>query len=266
MPGRHSGGSGLGGGGLGGGMRGGGLGGGYRGGGFGGFGGGMRGGPGWGGGWRGWGGWRWRGLGPFGWGWFMPWTWFGWGGGYGVGLGGLGCLMLLIVAGIMVMIFVVSSMGLGGGGYGYRGGYNNYPNNGVSASGSASGGASLANESPAIQTQTAQDLTELHAAFDSRIAAWQTQVSDNQNLSIPPADAGLTQDNNTQAVLYGKCGRALYIYVIDKTRPDTGPANGEGYVYTTASSPGACHPPQWTVYASEAVGGSWYFATLESVN
>ena len=41
-------------------------------------------------------------------------------------------------------------------------------------------------------------------------------------------------------------------------------ANGEGYVYTTASSPGTCHPPQWTVYDSEDVGGNWYFVTLKS--
>ncbi len=260
MPGRHSGGSGLGGGGGGGGMRGGGLGGGYRGG--GGFGG-----PGWGGGWRpgggwGWRGgggwWRWRGLGPFGWGWLMPWRWFG--------FGGFGCLPLMFVG--VVAFFIVIGSVLSGVLGGFGGGYNGYGSNynGVSSSGSSNGGASLANESPAIQTQTAQDVSELHAAFDNRIPTWESQVGNNQNLSIPPADAGLTQDNNTQAVLYGKCGSALYIYVIAKTKPDTGPANGEGYVYTTASSPGACHPPQWTVYDSENVGGGWYFATLEAVN
>ena len=253
MPGRHSGGSGLGGGF--GGMRGGGLGGGYRG-----------GGPGWGGGWRGpgwgWGGWGWRGPGPFGWGWIMPWTWFGPVGGYGAGCGGVGCVILLLLA--AGAVFVVWSPSRGGSvSNGYRGGFSN---SAVSDSGSANGGASLANESPAIQTQTAHDLTELHTAFDSRIATWQTQVGNNQNLSIPPADAGLTADNNTQAVFYGKCGSALYIYVVDKTKPDTGPANGEGYVYTTASSPGACHPPQWAVYDSEDVGGGWYFATLASVS
>ena len=196
MPGRHSEGSGLGGGS--GGMRGGGLGGGYRGGG--------PAGPHWGGGWRGpgwrWGGWGWRGPGPFGWGWFMPWTWFGPVGGYGSGCGGIGCLLMVLL--VIGGIWAVSSLGFVWSGRGYRGGFNNYSNNnGVSASGSASGGANLANESPAIQTQTAQDLTELHAAFDNRIASWQTQVGNNQNLSIAPADAGLTQDNNTQAVLYG---------------------------------------------------------------
>jgi hypothetical protein len=245
MPGRHSGSSGLGGSG---GMRGGG------------FGGGFRGSPGWGGGWRGgddwrWRGgggwWRWRGPGPLGWGWIMPWTWFG--------FGGLGCLPLLFVG--IVAFFVVMGMGLNSwlGNAGYWGNLNGSDQN-------YTGGANLANESPAIQTQTAQDIAELHTAFDNRIAAWNTQVANNQNLSIPPADAGLTQDNNTQAVLYGKCGSALYIYVIENTKPDTGPANGEGYVYTAASSPGACHPPQWTVYDSESVGGGWYFVTLESAN
>ena len=88
---------------------------------------------------------------------------------------------------------------------------------------------------------------ELHAAFDVRIATWQAQLGNNQDLGVAPADAGLTQDNNTQVVLYGKCGTALYVFVVDKTKPGSGPANGEGYVYTTDSSPGACHPPQWTV-------------------
>ncbi|MEP7285843.1 MAG: hypothetical protein ABI947_08755 [Chloroflexota bacterium] len=259
MPGRHSGGPSLGGGGF---RGGGGMGGGFRG------GGGFSGGGDWGRGPR----WGWGGGPGWGWGRFRPrfgmgggWGWrpympffgprFGWGGG-----GGCGCLVIPLI-----LVFLFICLGLGGlGSFGgqryYRGGFNN--NNNPVSNGNT--GANLADESAAIQTQTARDLTELHAALDSRIPDWQSQLSNNEQKSIPPADAGLTQDNNTKEVLYGKCGTAFYLYVVENTRPDTGPADGEGYVYTTASSPGACHPPQWTVYDSEDVGSNWYFTLLKS--
>ena len=184
------------------------------------------------------------------------------GGGYRRGGGfGCGCLFLILILGIL---FCSSGAFVGpryyGGPY-YNPGYNDFNNNSGSMSGQ---NPSLANESPAIQTQTARDLAELHAAFDQRIAEWQNQLGANENRSIPPQDAGLTNDNNTQAVLYGKCGTAFYLYVVLSTRPDNVPADGEGYVYTTANSPGSCHPPQWTVYASEDVGGNWYFVQLQS--
>ncbi len=264
MPGRHSGGSSLGGGG------------GFRGGGGAGFGGGGGGFGGWGGG--GWGG-GWRPRGPWyprpyyggGWGlpWlfggFMPWLFrprFGWGRGGGCGCGGLGCLILLCLG-----LFVISG-GLGslyqGYGYGaYPGGYNpNSPNSSGPVAQPVSG---LAGEPPSVQTQTAVDLRELHAALDQRIAQWQNQLTADEYHTISGQEAGLVQDNNTKEVDYGKCGQGFYTFVVANTKPDTGPADGEGYAYTTASSPGACHPPAWNVYDSEDFGGGWWFVTLKSV-
>ncbi len=116
-----------------------------------------------------------------------------------------------------------------------------------------------------MQTQTAVDLRELHQALDSRIPIWENQLSSNQEKSLPPADAGLTQDNNTKVVIYGKCGTAFYVYVINITKPNNVPADAAGYAYTTASSPGACHPAEYTVYQSGDVGGGWYFVDLQSV-
>jgi hypothetical protein len=253
------------------------MGGGTPGGGFGGRPGGSFGGGFPGGGWGGWeGGWRPRGPwygGPIyrrpffgGWGWLpglflgprYGWGYGGWGGG-GFGCGGFGCL------GLLIFVCVIIGLGSAFGG-GYRSyGYNQNTNPNYNYSNPSAGGPSLANEAPAVQTQTAKDLTELHAAFDSRIPDWQNQLSSNQEKSIPPADAGLTQDNNTKAVIYGKCGSGFYVYVVENTRPDNVPADGEGYAYTTASSPGACHPAEYTVYQSEDVGGGWYFVYLQSV-
>jgi len=299
MPGRHGGGPLGGGGGFGGGMRGGG---GFGGGGFGGGmrggggfgGGGMRPGGGWGGG--GWGGGGWRPRGPwgprfggwggwggrwYGWG-FWPWVFvprmFGWGGypGYGYGMGGglagIGCLIMLIIGlGCLCATFSGGFSAFRGfndsgynSGYGY-GSNNNYNTSGdTSSTGSAFGGKTIADEAGPVQTQTAKDLTELHQAFDQRISTWESQLAPNDAKSIPPADAGLTQDNNTKEVLYGKCGTAFYLYVVELSKPDNVPATGEGYIYTTASSPGACHPPQYTVYDSEDVSGGWYFAYFEN--
>jgi len=214
---------------------------------------------------------------------FLPMLFFGRRGGCS-----FGCLPFLCIA--LVCLCLFSAGGIGGGGL-YPG-YSNVPqfpadNNsgnpvnvnqptlnpgGFRPSNNGSGSdlsnfntsASLNDEPPAIQTQTARDLTELHAAFDSRIPEWQNQLTNNQAQSIPPADAGLTQDNNTKEVLYGKCGSAFYVYVVLATKPDVINADGEGYIYTTASSPGACHPAQWTVYQSEDVGGNWYYALLKN--
>ncbi len=270
MPGRHSGGSSLGGGG---GFRGGG--GGFGGGGFrggGGWGGGGWGGGGWGGGWRPRGPWfrrpyygGWRGWFPFfGGGWGFPWF-FGprWG---GFGCGGFGCLIFACLIFAFVAFSGLGSVGSRFGPYygSYDPNYNGNPGNNAPVS-SGNQGAQLSNESPAIQTQTAVDLTELHQALDSRIAQWQQILTTDEYHTISGPDAGLTQDNNTKEVDYGKCGTALYVFVVANTKPDTGPADGEGYAYTTASSPGACHPPAWNVYDSEAVGGNWYFVTLKSV-
>ncbi|HVO72175.1 MAG TPA: hypothetical protein VMT24_19125 [Aggregatilineaceae bacterium] len=109
------------------------------------------------------------------------------------------------------------------------------------------------------------DLRELHTALDSRIPTWQNQIGDNQEQSIPPADAGLANDNNVKDVIYGKCGSLFYLYVIDKDVPDN--ANGadySGYVYTTASSPTTCHPVEYTVTDSEDEGGHWYYVYVKS--
>ena len=291
MPGRHSGGSSLGGGGSSGG---GGFGGG-RGGGFGGGRGGGRGG-GFGGGWGG-GGWRprgpWLGGGGWGggfgggwgrgggWGWGRPFRggwfpWFGpgigygggWGGGWGCG--GVGCV------GIILMFVCVIAGGFGSiGGFFNNGGnygYNSYSSDiqGVATAVPAlerqpgNTVAQLSDEPPAVQTQTAADLRELHGALDSRISTWNSQLTTDEYHTISGADAGLTADNNTKEVDYGKCGTTLYVYVVENTKPDTGPADGEGYAYTTASSAASCHPPSWAVYDSEDVGGGWYFVTLKS--
>jgi hypothetical protein len=183
---------------------------------------------------------------------------------------GMGCLWALL-AWQMVTIVALCLLVTAGGllapfvnRLSYIGNYSTNENNPGPAVNNSGGSYGLAAESPAIQTQTAKDLTELHAAFDSRIPQWESQLGGNQNLSIPPADAGMTQDNNTREVLFGKCDSDFYLYVVENTKPDTGPADGEGYVYSTASSPGTCHPPQWSVYDSEDVGGNWYFVTLQS--
>ncbi len=173
----------------------------------------------------------------------------GGGGGCGCG-GGLGCLIL-----ICVIVFCVAS-----GGFGITRG--NYTNFGGGYYGSNN---SSVNNPPAVQTQTARDLRELHAAFDSKIPQWERQLSTTEYHTISGPQAGLTQDNNTREVIYGKCGSALYVFVVHNTRPDTGPADGEGYAYTTATSPASCHPPTWAVYDTEDVGGNWYFVTLKSV-
>jgi hypothetical protein len=179
-----------------------------------------------------------------------------------------GCLPFLCMILACICIFSGSSI------TGNRSFAPNFDNQGVPVSGgganfgeSGSGnvsGPSLANEPPAIQTQTARDLTELHAAFDNRIPDWQDELRNNEHRSVPPADAGLTRDNNTKEVLYGKCGSAFYVYVVLVTRPDVPNADGEGYAYTTAASPGSCHPPQWTVNEAQDVGDNWYFVLLKS--
>ena len=258
MPGRHSGSSNLGGGFSGGGAS---------------FGGGPNFGGNWGGGWGG--GWRPRGPwnpGPnFGGGWgggwllagLLPWLFaprFGRGGGCGCG-GGLGCFMFLCI-----FLFCVMSGGLGS----LRGIGSNYYGDGVSygpnyGSGPvSSGNTGLSSEPPQVQTQTALDLSEMHAALDSRIAEWQRTLSTDEYHSISGPEAGLTRDNNTKEVVYGKCGQALYVFVVLKTKPDTGPADAEGYAYTTANSPGSCRPPAYAVYDSQDVGGGWWFVTLKS--
>jgi hypothetical protein len=189
--------------------------------------------------------------------------------GRGCGCNGLGCLIFACLIVACVAFGGVGSFGSQfgfpgpyyGGGYAPGYGSGNPGNSGTSGS-RLSG---LAGEPPVVQTQTAKDLRELHDALDQRITQWQRDLSTDEYHSISGPDAGLTQDNNTKEVVYGKCGTALYVYVVENTRPSTGPADGEGYVYTTASSPGACHPPMYTVYSSEDVGGGWYFATLQSV-
>jgi hypothetical protein len=188
------------------------------------------------------------------------------GGGYrrggGCGCGGLGCLLLACLF-FLVVYGGLGSFGGGGGYYGYNpGSGNSGVDQPVSNAGSSGSGAQATVQ---IATQTALDLRELHGAFDQRIPQWQRDLTTDENHTISGPEAGLTQDNNTKEVDYGKCGDALYILVVANTKPDTGPADGEGYAYTTASSPGACHPPTWSVYSSEDVGGGWWFATLKSV-
>jgi len=275
MPGRQgsgglggSGGGGLGGsGGGGGGFGGGGFGGGgFRGGGgWGGWGGGPR----WGGGWGGWGGPRWGGS----WGW-RP-RLFGYGipifggGGSGCGCGGIGLVLLVL--------FGVSSLfgGLfnGGGGYnnsGYNGGYNNggYNNNAPigntfnNSGGNAgnSGSTGLSSQPASIQTQTAIDLSELHGALDSRIPSWESTIGTNQEKHISNVDAGMPNDNNIKDVIYGKCGTDFYVFVIDKRSPNNvNGATGQGYAYTTATSPGTCHPTEYGVTDWENDGGGYWF-------
>jgi hypothetical protein len=246
MPGRHGSGSlgGSGGGGFRGGS-GGGFGGGYRGG-FGG--GGYRGG--WGGGYRpGWGGgWGWR---PWG---FGGWGWRPWGipifGGPGLGCGGVfGALIALVI-----VLFVVGAV--------FNGGFNNYGYNNDGAVSSGSGGG-LSSQPASVQTQTALDIREMHDALDSRIPVWQNQVSNNQEQSIAPADAGFANDNNVKTVIYGKCGSLFYVYVVDKDVPsNAGDATASGYVYTTASSPSTCHPNEYTVTDWEDDGGGYWFVYL----
>jgi uncharacterized membrane protein len=241
MPGRHSGGSNLGGG-------------------FGGGGAGFGGG----GGWRPSGPWNPRpySSGGFGFPWLLmgllPWLFggrYGRGGG-GCGCGGLGCLIFLC------LFFLVISGGMGTFTRGYTTNPGYDPNYNAPVSGGQSG---LAGEPPQVQTQTALDLRELHAALDKRIPQWQQQLTPNEFHTISGQEAGLTQDNNTKELDYGKCGNALYVFVVLNTRPDTGPADGEGYAYTTAASPASCHPPSWNVYDSQDVGGGWWFVTLKSV-
>lgn len=242
MPGRHSGSSNLGGGVSGGGFRGGGS-----------WGGGN-----WGGGWRPHGPWYPRPYyGGGGFGWLLPWLFaprFGRG---GFGCGGFGCFIFLCLFLACVVFGGLGSLrSFGGNNYYYGGGpaYNPYYGS----------GAGLDSEPPQVQTQTALDLSELHGALDSKIAQWQNQLSADEYRSITGAEAGLTKDNNTKEVVYGKCGQALYVFVVENTRPDTGPADGEGYAYTTASSPGSCRPPTYAVYDSQDVGGGWWFVTLKS--
>ncbi len=176
-------------------------------------------------------------------------------GGGGCGCGGLGCLLFLCL-----FFLVISGGAFTRGSSSYDSGYYDP---GVPASGGSTGG--LAAESPQIQTQTALDLRELHAALDQRIPQWQRQLAPNEYHTISGPEAGLTQDNNTKEVIYGKCGEALYVFVVLMTRPDTGPADGEGYAYTNATSPASCRPPSWAVYSSQDVGGGWWFVTLRSV-
>jgi hypothetical protein len=251
MPGRHSSGSNLGGGGS-----------------FGGGGASFGGGGGFGGG-------GWRPRGPWnpqpmmGGGCGFPWIlmsilpmFFGGGGGYrrggGCGCGGLGCLIFLCLF-FLVVYGGLGSFGGGGGYYGYNPGSNpgfDQPVNNAGSSGSIG-------QSPAIQTQTAADLSELHAALDQRISQWERELTVNENHTISGPEAGLNRDNNTREVAYGKCGDALYVFVVLNSKPDDGLTDAEGYAYTTANSPGSCHPPTWSVYDSENVGGGWWFATLK---
>ena len=256
----------------GGGFRGGGGGfggGGYRGGG-GGWGGGGWGGGGWGGfrpGWGGWGGFR-PGWGGWGWrprffgGWGLPFfgpRFGGWGG------GGFGCGLLLVI-----LLFVCVAFGgignLFNGGFGGNKGY--YNSNGGQNSGSnnnGSGGNGLFSQPASVQTQTALDLTELHTALDSRIPNWKSQISNNDERHIPAADAGMANDNNIQDIVYGKCGTAFFVFVVDKGTPtNAAGANGQGYAYTTATSPATCHPSQYQVTDSENDGGGWWFVYLHS--
>jgi hypothetical protein len=243
MPGRHSGSSNLGGSFSGGGNWGGGN---------------------WGGGWRPRGPWNpgpYYGGGGSGFGWLLlgllPWLFgprFGRGGGFGCG--GFGCFIFLCLFLVCVVSGGLGSLrGLGG---------NYYDGDGPVYNPYYGGGTGLSSEPPQVQTQTALDLRELHEALDSKIAQWQNQLATDEYHSISGAEAGLTKDNNTKEVIYGKCGQALYVFVVLRTRPDTGPADGEGYAYTTANSPGSCRPPAYAVYDSEDVGGGWWFVTLKS--
>jgi hypothetical protein len=218
------------------------------------------------GGWRPQGPWN-PGGGSFGWGWMLlsilPWFFGrgntgprfgrGGGGGCGCGCGGIGCL---IVLGVFVLCVASGgiSFGLNRGGFS-----NNNPRN-VPVATSRSG--SLSSERPSVQTQTARDLRELTQAFDQRIPEWQRTLATNEWHSISGPDAGLTQDNNTKEVVYGKCGTALYVFVVLRTRPDVGPADAEGYAYTNAISPASCRPPTYAVYDSQEVGRGWWFVTL----
>ncbi len=261
MPGRHSDSSDLGSGGFIGGSSGGGLGGSF--------------GSSFGGGWRPTGPWNPRtnlgGGGGSGFLWLvlglLPWL-FRARSGRGCGCSGFGCLIFACLIVACVAFGGVGSIGSQFGRSSSTYGGSN-PNTGSSNSGnsdtSGSRQSGLAGEPPVVQTQTAKDLRELHDALDQHITQWQRDLATDEYHSISGPDAGLTQDNNTKEVVYGKCGTALYVVVVANTRPRTGPADGEGYVYTTASSPGACHPPTYTVYSSEDVGGGWYFATLQSV-
>ena len=250
---------------------GGGFGGGSRGGGFGG--GGFGGGGGWGGGYRGggWGGWRGGGWGG-GWGWrprwFGGWGWQGFFGprfGGGFGCGGLGCGLIALI----VIIGVVASGGLfsnfGGGNRGYVSPNNGYNNNSSNNSNSYTGSTGLADQPSDVQTQTALDLTELHTALDSRIPQWKAQLGDNQEQHVAAANAGMGNDNNIQDIVYGKCGSDFFVFVVDKGAPtDANGANGQGYAYTTATSPSICHPSQYQVTDWENDGGGWWFVYLQS--
>lgn len=235
MPGRHGSGS------LGGGHRSGGgyRGGGYRGGGY--RGGGYRGG--WGGGPR----FRW--FGP-GWGWRPR---FFWGrpmffGGPGFGCGGIG-----LGIGLFVLIALIFSSGF------FRG-LNRYTNPGVNYNNSGGG---LYNQPSAVQTQTAIDLAELHGALDTRIPDWQNSIARNEEKHVSADDAGMGDDNNIKDVVYGKCGNAFYVFVVDKDVPENaGSATASGYAYTTATSPATCHPSEYTVTDTENDGGGWSFVYL----
>ncbi len=264
MPGRHSTGP------LGGGFRGGGS--------SGGFSGGSFGGSGWGGGWRPSGPWNPR-PGGFGGGWgstllglgsllglsqLFGGARFGRGGGGGgcggCGCGGMGCLIFLCLFFVCIISGGFASFG-GGNNYGYP--YAGAASNPVNVN-NGGGLVGLAAEPPPVQTQTAKDLRELHQALDANIAKWRSSLANNEYHKTTGPDAGLVNDNNVKEVDYGKCGSALYVYVINLAKPDGVPADADGYAYTEASSVGACHPPVWTVYDSEDVGGNWYFVQLNT--
>ena len=141
----------------------------------------------------------------------------------------------------------------------FTGSYNSSQNTGGNT------GTGLANQPVQVQTQTALDLTELHGALDSRIPEWERQIATNQEQHVSAGDAGMANDNNIKDVVYGKCGSAFFVYVVDKGAPtNAGGANGQGYAYTTAPSPSTCHPSQYQVTDWENDGGGWWFVYLQS--
>ena len=143
---------------------------------------------------------------------------------------------------------------------------NNLGNNQPGAN-TNNGGRGLSSQPPAVQTQTAIDVTNLQNAFGSHIRTWGSQLANNVEIHISAYDVGLANANNVRDVVYGKCGAEFYIFVVYKgTLPqtDTSGANSGGYMYTTSSSPLTCHSLQYTVVDFENDGGGWYFTYFRS--
>ncbi|MHB8630095.1 MAG: hypothetical protein ACYDEO_28325 [Aggregatilineales bacterium] len=135
--------------------------------------------------------------------------------------------------------------------------------NNASNQGSESG---LSSQPPSVQTQTVIDLFKLHAALDTRIFAWENQVSVNQEQHVSAADAGMANDNNIKDVVYGKCDVGFFVFVVDKGAPtNAGNANGQGYAYIgTVLTPEVCHPLEYQVTDYEDDGAGWWFVYLHS--